>query len=141
MNYFSSSYVWYGLIAIVIGLISIIDNVKQKSRDSESHFLLEKFISKKINRLINLIANIMFALFGLALVVNDNVLKAPITIGLFLIIIGIKSMTGEFSGKKDDFSEERFSEKTNFVIGLITSILIMSVGIGILIWYFFISKA
>jgi len=136
--------IWYGLIAIFIGVMLIIDNVKQKDITSPRYFLLDRLISEKTNRLINLVANILIVLLGISLILNENVLKTPITISLFFIILGTKTMTGttsmieESSGRSSlvgNFFNKHLSEKTNRAIGLLISILIMSLGIGILVWH------
>ena len=129
-----------GVVFIIFGIVGIVNNIRRTGRKSSTHSLLRRFLGKKLNCLINLIVNICGVLFGVFLIFSGEKVNSPIVAGVFFILIGIESMSGDFSGRRSDFAEERFSEKTNFIIGLITSVLFISVGIGILVWRFFISK-
>ena len=136
MNYFKSP-LSIGISLIIIGIVLIAVSIKKADRDLIKQSLLRKMFGDKTNRLISFITNIMFIALGVALIIFDKELKASVTIGLFFILIGFKSMTGEFSGKKDNFFEERFEEKTNFVIELIASMFLFLIGVSMIIWELF----
>ena len=139
MNCFKNS-LSIGISFIILGILLIAASINKADKGLIKRSLLKKIFGDKINGLISFITNIAFIFLGVALIIFDYALNSPITIGLFFILIGVKSMTGEFSGRKGDFLEERFSEKTIFLMSLITSVVIISIGIGIIVWHSLIKK-